>query len=252
MIVDQITRIINLKSVVAGILLSTCLTIPVAYGQTSSDVQSWNTFLLDWNFQNRWLFELELDYNRLLSSGPVWRELATQPSIEFYPNNSFDLFAGMYITSTKQNEQEDTEELRPLIGFRWNIIKPERRVFLRTQVKFEYRIFTTVSTQDQVNNGRLRTRLDLFVPITKTSYSADDDLYAIAWTEAFLNFDNEIRERYQSTFRQYLGLGYRFSYSWRFETYYVFQSARDSITDEVPDTINHVIFLMLKYYIKRK
>ena len=151
---------------------------------------------------------------------------------------SFDLFTGVYMTNTKQYDTNDTKEIRPLIGFMWNIIKPEKRVFLRFQSKYEYRYFT--STKDEsMTAGRVRMRQDLFVPITKTRYNEDKDLYGIAWSEIYLNFDNEIKEKYQSTFRQYLGLGYRFSFSWRVEADYVFQAARDAITDENPDTLSH-------------
>ena len=140
------------------------------------------------------------------------------------------------MTNTKQNDTDDTKELRPLIGFRWNIIKPEKRVFFRFQTKYEYRYFT--SAKDEAKTaGRVQMRLDLFVPISKTSYNEDKDLYGIVWSEIYLNFDNEIKERYQSTFRQYLGLGYRFSYSWRLDTQYVFQAARDAITDDLLESI---------------
>ena len=215
------------------------------------DVQIWNSAIIDWNFAQGWLAELELDYNKLLSEGPVWREYATQPSVEFYPNNSIDIFAGVYLTSTKQNDVEDTDEVRPLIGFRWNIIKPEKRVFLRSQVKYEHRFFKHRTTDTKENVSRVRIRLDLFVPITKTSYNEDKDLYGIVWSEIYVNFNNEINEKYQSTFRQYLGLGYRFSYSWRLEVDYVFQAARDAITDENADTLSHVLFITVKYYIAK-
>ncbi len=215
------------------------------------DIQLWNSAIIDWNFTKSWLAELELDYNLLLSEGEGWHEYATQPSVEFYPNNSLDLFTGVYLTNTKQNDTEDTKEVRPLIGFRWNIIKPERRVFLRTQVKYEHRFFKHSTTSTHENIGRLRMRLDLFIPITQTSYSVDKNLYGISWSEIYVNFDNEIQEKYQSTFRQYLGLGYRFSYSWRLEVDYVFQAARDAITDENPDTLSHVLFITAKYYIAK-
>ena len=45
------------------------------------DIQLWNSAIIDWNFTQGWLVELELDYNRLLSEGPVWRKYATQPSV---------------------------------------------------------------------------------------------------------------------------------------------------------------------------
>ena len=96
----------------------------------------------------------------------------------------------------------------------------------------------------------MRMRLDLFVPITQKSYNMDKDLYGLIWSEIFVNFENNIQERYQSTFRQYLGLGYRFSYSCRLEIQYVFQASRDSISDENPDNLSSVIFTTLKYYIK--
>lgn len=219
-------------------------------GQTT-DFQAWNSVVIDWNFYPSLLAELELDYNVLLSEGPVWREYATQPSFEYYPNNSIDLFAGVYLTDTKQNDVIDTKEIRPLIGFRWNIIKPEKRVFLRTQVKYEYRFFSSTANESTANSGRLRIRGDLFVPITQKSHNSDKNLYGIIWTEAYINFDTEIEEKYQSTFRQYLGLGYRFSYTWRLEIVYVFQASRDSTVDDEPDSTNNVIFTTLKYYITK-
>ena len=218
-----------------------------SFGQTR-DFQSWNSMVIDWNL-SPFLFELELDYNRLLSEGEVWREYAMQPSVEYYPNASIDLFAGVYLTDTKQNDIIDTKEVRPLIGFRWNIIKPGNRVFLRTQWKYEYRFFTS-SEDGKTNAGRLRIRADLFIPITQKSYNMDKDLYGIIWTEAFINSENDIKERYQSTFRQYLGLGYRFSYNCRLEAQYVFQAFRDSIYDEEADGINNALFITLKYYIR--
>jgi hypothetical protein len=84
----------------------------------SNDTQLWNAAIIDWNFSQSWLAELEIDYNGLLSEGEGWREYATQPSVEFYANNSLDLFGGVYLSSTRQNDVDDTDEVRPLIGFR--------------------------------------------------------------------------------------------------------------------------------------
>lgn len=67
-------------------------------------------------------------------------------------------------------------------------------------------------------------RLDLFIPITKTSYSVDRNLFGIIWSQIYVNFDNEINKKFQSTLRQYLGLRYRFSYSWHLEVDHVFQA----------------------------
>ena len=241
------------SSIIRVVLLVMPLMFGIQYSTQSQnkDFQSWNAAIIDWNFYSSWLFELELDYNRLLSEGPVWREYAAQPSLEYYPNNSIDIFAGVYLTNTKQNDETDTKEVRPLLGFRWNIIKPAKRVFLRTQVKFEYRFFTLTPDGTSNNGGRMRIRVDLYVPITQKSYNTDKNLYGIIWSEAFVNFENEIEERFKSSFRQYLGLGYRFSYTWRLELNYVFQLSRDSTTDELPDNLNNVIFATVKYYITR-
>lgn len=222
-----------------------------AQGQ-NVDTQLWSAAILDMNLSNQWLAELEIDYNKLLSEGEVWREFATQPSVEYYPNNSIDLFAGVYITSTKQNNVEDTDEIRPMAGFRWNIIKPEKRVFLRSQFKYEHRFFKSRTTKINENVSRIRLRLDLFIPITKHSYNEDNDLYGKIWSEVFINFDNTIGEKYQSIFRQYLGLGYRFSFNWRLETDYVFQASRDAITDDHPDTLSSVLFITLKHYLSKR
>ena len=222
----------------------------IALAQTS-DTQSWNSILIDWNFRASMLVELELDYNQLISGGETWREYAIQPVFEYYPDNTFDLFGGIYLSNTKQNNTKDTKEVRPMAGIRWNIIKPERRVFFRSQFKYEYRYFISDEDKDRIAS-RIRLRLDLFIPITKKSYNEDNNLYGKIFTEGFYNFDNEIRERFQSTFRQYIGLGYRYNYSYRLELDYVYQTSRDSIEDENPDNISNVVNLTFKYYIQTR
>jgi hypothetical protein len=235
----------------ATIICSVVAALPVqpASAQTR-DAQLWNSLILDYLPSSNLQLEVELIYNLLLSEGPQWYEYAMQPSIEYYPNNSIDLFAATYLSTTQQDDDTQTNEVRPIVGFRWNIIKPEKRVFLRTQVKYEYRIFTDKTTDDVINSGRVRARLDLFVPITRKSYSEDGDLYGIIWTEAYFNNDERINEKYQSTFRQYLGLGYRFSFHWRLETSYVLQASRDTIIDDQADNISNVIFITLKRFVK--
>ena len=63
-----------------------------------------------------------------------------------------------------------------------------------TQVKYEYRIFAACSSDDIINSGRWRLRMDLFVPITKKSYSIDKNLYGIIWSEIFLSNDEKIMD----------------------------------------------------------
>ena len=224
------------------------LCFPLKLKSQNQDFQSWNSVFLKWNFYPSLLFQFEVDYYTLISEGD-WRQYAVTPMIEYYPSNTFDLFLGLYHANTKQNDIETTNEIRPLIGARWNIIKPEKRVFLRGQLKYEYRFFKTSTDTSSVNAGRLRVRADLYVPITKKSYNEDKNLYGMISTEDFINFENDIREKYQSTFRQYLGLGYRFSFPWNLELQYVFQASRDSIDDEIPDSQNHIIYIKVKYTI---
>jgi len=105
------------KSFLVGFLILFGVNVD-SFGQTK-DFQSWNSMVIDWNL-SPFLVELELDYNSLLSGSEDWSEYAMQPSVEYYPNASIDLFAGVYLTDTKQTATIDTKEVRPLIGFRWN------------------------------------------------------------------------------------------------------------------------------------
>ena len=66
------------------------------------------------------------------------------------------------------------------------------------------------------------------------------------------NFGNDINETYQSSFRQYIGLGYRFSYAWRVELEYVLQASKNSITDEDFTNYDNIIYLTLKHYFTEK
>ena len=238
------------RSLYRAILLEFCIFFwnPNVLHSQSQDIQSWNSAFIEWNFYPSLLFEFEIDYYTLISEGD-WRQYGVTSLLEYYPNNSFDLIAGLYHANTKQNDTEITNEIRPLIGFRWNIIKPEKRIYLRGQFKYEYRFFKTSADSTSVNAGRLRIRADLYVPINQKSFNEDKNLYGIISTEDFINLENDIKEKYQSSFRQFLGLGYRFNYPWRVELLYVFQTSRDSINDEIPDSQTHAIYLKIKYFI---
>ena len=104
----------------------------------------------------------------------------------------------------------------------------KQKKLIRLQEKFEYRLF---NNQDNSNNqsSRLRSRLDLFVPITKKSYPEDQNLYGKLWFEVFSNLNKDISERFRQSFRVYAGFGYRFNYFYRLVLDYVHQESRDSI-----------------------
>ena len=96
----------------------------------------------------------------------------------------------------------------------------------------------------------IRSRLDLFIPITKTSYNEDKDLYAILWAELFTYFEDNLQERFRKTYRLYTGLGYRFSYRWRLEVDHVLQKSRDSITDDQFENTSNALLITLKHYLQ--
>jgi hypothetical protein len=241
----------TVRYIIACLALLFCAHTPTVSAQTK-DAQLWTAVALDWDFRQSWLAELELKYNHLLSGGPVWNQYAIKSSVEYYPNSSFDLFGGVYLISTRQSEAETTNEIRPLVGLRWNIIKPNKRVFMRAQARYEHRFFTSVSDSSQVNDSRIRARLDFFIPITQKSYSDDKNLYAMLFSEVFINFSNDINETYQNSFRQHIGLGYRFSFAWRVELEYVLQASKNSINGEDSNNYDNVIRITLKHYFTEK
>ena len=62
----------TVKSIAVIFLLNVTHGINNPLISQNRDAQIWNSAIIDWNFTQGWLVELELDYNRLLSEGPVW------------------------------------------------------------------------------------------------------------------------------------------------------------------------------------
>ncbi len=241
---------LNNRSKFISILTLICIFYSLnALGQ---DYQQWTRADVRYNFKSSWMAQMEARYNHLISGGPIWREFGIQPSIEYFPDNNFDLFGGILFTFTEQTEDSNSEELRPFLGVRWNIIKPERRVYLRTQLKYESRFFKDVSDNTTSKSNRIRLRLDLTVPITQKSYNMDKDLYSMLRIEYFQNFDEDVKERFWNRGRVYAGLGYRFDYNWRLEFSYIYQASRDQSGERFDSNQSNITYLRLKYYISKK
>ncbi len=216
-----------------------------------SDVQSWNCFKVNWNALPSTMFRSDFLYRSRISSGPSWRDFAFRPSFEYYPNGYLTLSSGLYYYLTKQSDNINTQELRPMFGVSWNITIPEKRFYLNVGARYEYRFY--FGENDKKDISRLRFDTRLIVSITQRNYSQDKNLYAIIKPEVFMNFEkNSIQERYKSRFRQEVGLGYRFNYPWRLEVSYIYQASRNSISSESPDSYSNIISTILKYNIAHK
>ena len=222
-----------------------------ANAQENNDFQVWNAANINYAFRNSWSFDFNISYDRLIAGGPNWREVGLQPKLEYYPNQKWDIFTGLYFGIVRQFPEENSNEFRPMIGFRFNIIKPEKRVFLRIQNKYEFRNFKDFETGELSGSNRVRSRLDLFIPITKRSYNENKQLYNKVQFEYFGNLDSNIEERFRTTRRLIIGLGYRLSYSWRFELEYIQQGSRNNRSDDFDNSESNILSWRLRYFIPR-
>ena len=218
----------------------------------SSVGQAWNAFEVNWNFRPTYTAAMEVDYDWQISGLQEWHEFTVKPSFQYNVTNTIGLIGGLLLRSTKQNDLDDTKEVRPYLGVQWDITKAERRVYMNTLLRYEQRFFYS-NGESTSQASRARLRFDAIVSITKPNYISDKNLYFKTQSEAFFNFENDnISETYKSQFRQYFIFGYRYSYSWRFELGYSYQASRNSITESSLENKVNAISTTIKYYIPRK
>jgi len=179
--------------------------------------------------------------------GGGWQKYLVRPSLQMGISDWLDLFGGLGFFYTVQDSVSNTLEIRPWIGARlyWycdTFSKIRFTNYTRVEDRF------VIDTQDSgtSNSVRFRNKIDARIPITD-HYFGDQIFYLMASFEFFLEA-GEVDELFPDDIRVGGGLGYKFNYNWRIESYLYFFLSKDSAGSDYSRT-DRVWRLTLKHFI---
>ncbi|HRI79656.1 MAG TPA: DUF2490 domain-containing protein [Cyclobacteriaceae bacterium] len=233
---------IHAGSIVLILLAST------SFAQTNS--QFWLEGMSNNPFANVYNLETAFTYATTLSEKPKWNSYDLQFTLERAFGQRFDLQGALLISSTLQNDSLSTREIRPMIGGRIHFT-PNSRILTRLLIRFENRNMLNTETDTWSSSNRSRLRLESLVPFNKPSMFAGDNLwYGVFDAEVFAVMDKNLHERYANRYRLRAGVGYRVSYSWRFELMYTLQESRNTIGSEFT-TEDNIFRVRIKHFMNK-
>ena len=225
-----------------------CLLMPSRINAQSVDEQLWLEYMLNYPFANSFNLENAFTYSELLNS-PKWRALDYSPTLEYSLTNWLDLLGGGTLSYTVQQEDYNTFEARLMLGTRIHFT-PNRRILSRLQIRLEQRNFNDLETDTWETVYRPRARAEFLIPINRNTYFQDKLWYGILDTEVLFAVDQNVNERFANRWRLRIGIGYRLSYSSRFEFIYMLQESRNGI-DESFTSSDNIFRLRFKHYLRK-
>jgi hypothetical protein len=119
--------------------------------------------------------------------------------------------------------------------------QPRRRLVLRDLVRVEWRNFHYSGDRPGSSTERVRNRVEVLFPMTRARITEDGATYLQADVEWFWTRD-DLGDWFASEQRVRAGVGYRRSFTWRFDALYVWDRSRNS-ADEGVTTAYHAIDL---------
>ena len=203
-----------------------------------SNNQFWVEAMSNNPFANVYNMETAFTYATALTEKPKWSSYDLQVTLDRSFSQNIDLQGSLLISSTIQDDSLSTREIRPAIGTRIHFT-PNRRILTRALIRFENRNLLNTETDTWSSSNRSRIRLESLVPFNKPNMFAGDKLwYGLFDAEFFFVLDKNLHERYANRYRFRAALGYRLSYTWRFELMYTLQESRNTIGSEFTTTDN--------------
>ena len=152
---------------------------------------------------------------------------------------SLEAGLGGFYTYERDEEVEDTFELRPWQGarLRWPTFHGPRRIALTHFARLEQRI---VSRGDSTSfDLRFRYRFSTSVPLNKPTVQTKA-LYVPFSFEGFLNPSQQIEEAFADRLRITAGLGYVATPNWTFRLVYTAQKSRNTSGVDF-ETTDHIV-----------
>jgi hypothetical protein len=224
------------------------LVVPWSLQAQSPNSQFWLEYMLNYPFANAFNLENAFVYSTLADT-PRWRAFDFSPTLEYSLTPHIDLNVGCTFSYTAQTEDYNTFEIRPVVGTRIHLT-PNKRVLTRVYFRVEQRNFLNLDTDTWETVVRPRIRAEALIPISRKSYYDDKLWYGIVDMELLFSKD-DVQERFANRFRARMGIGYRLSYTSRFEFIYMIQQSRSGI-DEDYQTSDNIFRFRYKHYLRKK
>ena len=222
--------------------------VPGALNAQSSNEQLWFEYMLNYSFANSYNLENAFKYSTLLNT-PRWYAFEFTPTLDYSLTNNIDISLSTSLEYTAQTESVNTFEVRPVVGTRIHFT-PNRRILTRALIRLEQRNIQNLDTKDWDNAWRPRLRAEMLIPINKKSFFDDKLFYGVLDAEWFLSVDDDVDERFANRFRLRMGIGYRLSYSSRFEFIYMIQESKNAIEDSFY-TSDNIFRFRYKHYLRK-
>jgi hypothetical protein len=151
--------------------------------------------------------------------------------------------------NTLQQTGDNTWEIRPGLGIRFHFV-PLTKLQVRILARVESRNQYTFETGFWSHDWRTRYRLEETYFINGKSFATNHLWYILSDLELFFTLDKEIQERFSNRMLLRLGLGYKLSDRWRFESIYTYQYSKNTIDAEFSNEDDNILRLRFRYYIK--
>ena len=215
----------------------------------NKSTQLWTDFVLNVPMKKGYSFDNEFSYRTNLSNSGKWHSINIIPKIEKSLNGHWDVMFYLGSINTLQQEDYNTWEIRPAIGVRYHFtLFP--KLLLRILGRFELRNLYTIETGVWEEDARSRFRLEEIYFIHGKSFLNNHLWYVFSDLEFFTTIDKEVQERYSNRSQIRLGVGYKLSYSWRYECIYTYQFSKNTIDGEFSNEQEGILRLRFKYYLK--
>jgi Protein of unknown function (DUF2490) len=222
-------------------------TTSCSFAQTKS-TQLWTDFTINKMLQKGYSFDCEFSYRTNVGDADKWHSLNITPKIEKALDKHLDLMFYMGSINTLQQAGDNTWELRPSLGVRYHFM-PFNKLMLRVLVRFELRNQYNIDSSIWSHDLRSRFRLEGTYFVNGHSYADNHLWYLLSDLEFFTTVDKELQERYSNRSLLRLGLGYKLSEAWRFESILTYQYSKNTIDGEFSNEDEGIVRLRFRYTI---
>ena len=217
--------------------------------QEEVTIQTWYSFSLNKNFATNFMFYTNPEYYEMVKGEDEWGEVAWTTGVEYYPNNTFDVYFDIFSAYTQQSSGVNTLEIRPRIGTRWHIIKPEHKVPIFIQGLYEFRNQHDIDSSKWSTSHRFRVRPEIKISLNRSNILLEKNIILRVYGELFMNMDEAIEERFWNSHQIGIGFYYRHNGRRRYELRYIQQKSKNSLDEERYQVSSHVLYFLVTFFL---
>ncbi|HWA34560.1 MAG TPA: DUF2490 domain-containing protein [Cyclobacteriaceae bacterium] len=210
--------------------------------------QFWADYSADYPFANKYLAEIEASYQTLTSDKDKWRSYSLTPDFEVNITPHLDLMGQTLFSYTDQTATYSSFEVRPIFIAKY-YFSPGKRIDPRLSIKYEHRMFHELDIDNWLISNRFRVHGEVIVPINHESIFTDKLWYGLVEGEWFWLLDKNVKERFVNITFVRMGIGYRLSYSLRFETFYIIQTTHNELDGS--DATEGIVRIRIKHFLRK-